>query len=109
MKPNSKVHWTIKTNLSSYRAVGSMIFTLFFPLIPFILQIIVCAYWGASALYLASMGSGTFAAANKTVTNETVNGEQEVKDNIQKYLEEVPCDPNVSYIFKSCSGIFRKY
>ena len=74
-------------------------FTLFFPLIPFVLQIIACAYWGASALYLASMGSSTFAASNETVSNTTVNGEQQLKNSFEKAIQEVPCDPNVSLYF----------
>ena len=68
-----------------------MVFTLFFPIIPFIMQVIVCAYWGASALYLASMGSNNFASANVTV-----NGTQTI---VEKALEEIPCDPNVSQLF----------
>ena len=57
------------------------------------MQIIVCAYWGASALYLASMGSNNFAAANVTV-----NGSQTI---VEKAIEEIPCDPNVSQLYLS--------
>ncbi len=81
--------------LCNFRAVGSMIFTLFFPLIPFVLEIIVCFYWGASALYLASMGDSTFTASNET----TVNNSGTVESVVEQAIAEIPCDPNVSYDF----------
>ena len=73
-----------------------MVFTLFFPLIPFVLEIVVCAYWGATALYLASMGDSTFTASNETVVNVTENGQTKVKNIIQEAIAEIPCDPDVS-------------
>ena len=80
--------------LCNYRAVGSMIFTLFFPLIPFVLEIIVCFYWGASALYLASMGDSTFTASNETM----VNSSGTVESVVEQAIAEIPCDPNVSFV-----------
>ena len=85
-----------------------MVFTLFFPLIPFVLQIIVCAYWGASALYLASMGDGTFTASNVTTVNETVDGQAQVRTVIEEAIAEIPCDPNVGiFIVFSFSFFFE--
>jgi hypothetical protein len=48
------------------RGIGSMIFTLFWPLIPFVLQVILFAFWGASALYLATMGEAQYAPGNSS-------------------------------------------
>ena len=52
-----------------------------------------------SALYLASMGSNNFAAANVTYVNETVNGETKLVPFINEALEQIPCDPNVSQLY----------
>lgn len=81
-----------------------MTFTLFFPLVTFVMELIVCALWGASALYLASMGESSFAASNETVYNETINGETRVKNDIEKVIKEIPCDPNVSGILHRVGG-----
>ena len=34
-----------------FRAVGYMMFTLFWPIVPYIIQVVFALYWGASALY----------------------------------------------------------
>jgi choline transporter-like protein 2/4/5 len=51
------------------RAVGNMVFTLFWPIIPWVLQVILFVYWGASAVCLASMGR--VIRANNT--NESID------------------------------------
>ncbi|XP_052093793.1 choline transporter-like protein 2 isoform X2 [Mytilus californianus] len=38
------------------KAIGNMIFTLFWPIIPFLLQIIMIAYMAVAAVFVASMG-----------------------------------------------------
>ncbi len=55
----------------------------------------MCFYWGASALYLASMGDSTFTASNET----TVNNSGTVESVVEQAIAEIPCDPNVSYDF----------
>ncbi|KAL3871868.1 hypothetical protein ACJMK2_039840 [Sinanodonta woodiana] len=42
------------------RAIGNMIFTLIWPIFPFILQLGFIGYYAASAVYIASMGSAQY-------------------------------------------------
>lgn len=44
------------TQLKTFRAIGSMMSTLLFPLFPFLLHIGVFALWGSIAIWLASSG-----------------------------------------------------
>jgi len=61
-----------------YRAVGSMMFTLVWPIIPLVLHVIVFCYFLASLMLLASTGRAEF------YRNDT------------GILTQVPCDPKVS-------------
>lgn len=56
---NSKYHYKIFTNNNHllYRAVSSIYSTVFFPIIPWILQITVAVFAIAVGLYLASIGT----------------------------------------------------
>ncbi|XP_071948307.1 choline transporter-like protein 2 [Antedon mediterranea] len=45
------------------RAITHMLSTLFWPLFPFLLQLIVLSLWAAIALYLASAGAATYITA----------------------------------------------
>ena len=81
--------------LPFFRAVGKMIFTLFWPLIPWILQLALFGYWGASALYLASMGQQQYASSFKNVTNTTNDdGTFTLEEVVYTATDYVPCDPN---------------
>ena len=60
------------------RAVSSMIFTLIWPIIPLILQVIVFAYFLWSMMLLASTGRAEFHRNDTDV------------------LSAIPCDPTVS-------------
>ncbi|XP_078605309.1 choline transporter-like protein 4 isoform X3 [Branchiostoma floridae x Branchiostoma japonicum] len=53
----------------SSRAVSNIMSTLFFPLIPWILQLILFAYWGAVALFLASSGQAQYEVQDYNTTN----------------------------------------
>ncbi|CAH1271865.1 SLC44A4 [Branchiostoma lanceolatum] len=53
----------------SSRAVSNIMSTLFFPLIPWILQIVLFAYWGAVALFLASSGQAQYEVQDYNSTN----------------------------------------
>ncbi|KAK3782436.1 hypothetical protein RRG08_033077 [Elysia crispata] len=79
------------------RAVGNMFSTLFWPLIPFLLQVMFFLYWAASALFVASMGSSDYYS-NSTNTSS---------DGINNYLERVPCEPDSSTLGSACD--FVKY
>jgi choline transporter-like protein 2/4/5 len=65
------------------KAVGYNFFSLFWPFIPFILQLGMFAYWAVVAVYLATAGKPIYRLAfNETAMNET---------NVQN--GEI-CDPN---------------
>ena len=71
----------IGRSLRRVRAVSSMIFTLVWPVIPLVLQVLVLAYFVASMAYLASTGRAEF------YRNDT------------GLLSAIPCDPAVSATF----------
>lgn len=50
------------------RAIGNMMFTLLWPIIPFILQVILFGYWGATAIFLASSGTKIYSANSTNIT-----------------------------------------
>ncbi|GFO29551.1 choline transporter-like protein 2 [Plakobranchus ocellatus] len=79
------------------RAVGNMFSTLFWPIIPFFLQVTFFVYWAASALFVASMGSSDYYS-NSTNTST---------DGVNYYLERVPCEPDSSTLGSACD--FVKY
>ncbi|XP_074655894.1 choline transporter-like protein 2 isoform X3 [Tubulanus polymorphus] len=54
------------------RAVGNMMFTLLWPLFPFVLQLGVFGLWGAITIFLASSGKAQ-SKANVTTTNSSGN------------------------------------
>ncbi|ELT97196.1 hypothetical protein CAPTEDRAFT_153937 [Capitella teleta] len=89
------------------RGTSSMIFTLFWPLVPFLLQIIVLTYWAASAIYLASVGNKTYGQSNVTYVNETVNGVVKTQKYITEVISSIPCSPDNTTAGDICS--FVKY
>ena len=75
-------------------------FTLLWPIFPFILQICLFGFWGAQALFLASVGSPQYGEANKTTANLSVflNGQLTYQNTtvVEALINAIPCDPNVS-------------
>ena len=57
----------------SSKAVGSIFSSLFFPVLTFLLQLIVMAWFVVVAIFLASSGEQQFAFANKTDTIPCAN------------------------------------
>lgn len=53
---------------SASKAVGMMISTLFYPIITFVLAVIVTSFWGATALFLASSGSPVYKVDDLNTT-----------------------------------------
>ncbi|XP_037549139.1 choline transporter-like protein 4 [Nematolebias whitei] len=88
----------------SSKAIGHMMSTLFYPLITFVLLLVCVAYWGATALYLATSGGPVYkvVALNSTSSGcQSINGTEN-------------CDPQKfnSSNYPSCSSascIFIKY
>ncbi|KAK3088621.1 hypothetical protein FSP39_021397 [Pinctada imbricata] len=79
------------------RAIGNMIFTLFWPIIPFVLQAVLIGYMGISAVYIASMGDSSYYTNGTNTTQDTIN----------YYLERIPCSPNDTTLGSYCD--FVKY
>ena len=89
------------TLTAPYRAIGYMLGSLLWPLIPWILNVILFGYWGASAIFLASMGDPEGASINETYVEQ---------DQVEMFVDDatlnVPCEPGVRYS-KSTQNIFR--
>jgi choline transporter-like protein 2/4/5 len=75
------------------RALGSMIFTLFWPFVPFVLQVVLFAYWGASALFLASLSKGKFGNGTSTSILKP-NESQQFTNVVDELTNLIPCDPS---------------
>ncbi|XP_006823430.1 choline transporter-like protein 2 [Saccoglossus kowalevskii] len=56
------------------RAVSSCMFTLLWPVIPFLLEVALFAFWIVLAVYLATSGSATYAIANAPTDYPIANG-----------------------------------
>uniref|UniRef100_A0A8C2XPB5 Choline transporter-like protein n=1 Tax=Cyclopterus lumpus TaxID=8103 RepID=A0A8C2XPB5_CYCLU len=81
----------------SSKAISHMMSSMLYPLVTFVLLLVCVAYWGATALYLATSGGPIYkvVALNSTVDDcSSING-------------TVDCDPQVSCPLASC--IFIKY
>ena len=64
-----------------------MIFTLIWPIIPFLMQLAFISYYIVSAVYVASMGTAQYY---NNATNTSDDG------GVSYYLKRAPCDVNVS-------------
>lgn len=93
----SRICLAIELIKEGSRAIGNMIFTLFWPIIPFILQLCLVVYMGFSVAYIASMGNSEFYSNS---TNTTSNG-------VDYYLSRAPCTPDDSTAGQVCD--FVKY
>lgn len=78
-----------------------MLGAMVWPLIPWVLQLVLFGYWGASAVFLASMGKkqGSLITVNET---RNVDGLL-VQSAVQAATDVVPCDPGVSHGVDDCS------
>ncbi|XP_070581822.1 choline transporter-like protein 2 isoform X2 [Ptychodera flava] len=55
------------------RAVSSMMFTLLWPIIPYLMQIVIIVLWAFIAVYLATSGQATYMVANVPTNYEDGN------------------------------------
>ncbi|KAM7384524.1 hypothetical protein PAMA_011738 [Pampus argenteus] len=88
----------------SSKAIGHMMFSLLYPLVTFVLLVVCVAYWGATALYLATSGDPIY----RVVALNSTDGE------CKKINGTVSCDPRNfnSSNYSECpftSCIFIKY
>ncbi|KAL5013102.1 hypothetical protein ScPMuIL_011653 [Solemya velum] len=88
------------------RAVGSILLTLIFPIIPYILQIGVVAYWGIVAVYLASTGREQSFDNNITFSNGSWDVD-EIRRKTESLLDEIPCDTNGTAALSEVCGVIK--
>ena len=82
------------------KAVGYNFFSLFWPFVPFLLQIGILFYWGATAMYLATAGKPIYRIAfDENFDNQTQTGLGDI------------CDPNkwTSNVTDSARCVFWTY
>ncbi|KAI1902394.1 hypothetical protein AGOR_G00044310 [Albula goreensis] len=97
----------------SSKAVSYMMSALVYPLVTFVLLVVCVAYWGVTALYLATSGAPLYrvVALNSTVADcSTINGTDScdpLNFNSSAYL---PTCPSVSCIFVKYNdeGLFQR-
>lgn len=106
-------HWVLEISFDSgtasnvlflfiYRAIGHMISILFWPLIPYLMQIGLLAFWGASAVCLAAVPMTGIKACtlyrNSTLLGGNSTDAQQYTDVrcwLSDGLSELPCDITV--------------
>ncbi|XP_060915367.1 choline transporter-like protein 4 [Labrus mixtus] len=96
----------------SSKAVGHMMSSLLYPLVTFVLLLVCVAYWGATALYLATSGNPIYrvVALNSTMSDcKSLNGT--VDCDPQKFnSSDYPECPSASCIFIKYNdeGLFQR-
>ncbi|XP_041368219.1 choline transporter-like protein 2 isoform X3 [Gigantopelta aegis] len=89
------------------RAVGSMMFTLVFPLFPFIIQLVVIGFWAAVLVFLASIGRAQNVGENNvTFANGTVD-EDAIKQQTKDLFQQVPCSTDTNDTLGSVCGYLK--
>ncbi|XP_046368399.2 choline transporter-like protein 4 isoform X3 [Haliotis rufescens] len=92
----SRIRIAIALIKEGSRAVGNMMFTLVWPIFPFILQLAVVGVQLAIAVYLASIGRNQQLGQNNiTFANGTVN-EDLVKQTTKNLFQQIPCDTDAN-------------
>ncbi|KAL8625996.1 hypothetical protein ACOMHN_012588 [Nucella lapillus] len=89
------------------RAIGNMMFTLVWPVFPFLFQLVVVALWLSIAVYLASIGRAQqLASSNMTSENGSIDTNA-LKEEIKGLFEEIPCDSNSSDTISDICGVIK--
>ncbi|KAM9838232.1 choline transporter-like protein 4 [Aulostomus maculatus] len=97
----------------SSKAIGHMMSSLLYPLLTFVLLLVCVAYWGITALYLATSGGPVYkvVALNSSMTPECgrINGTQDC-DPQNFTSSDYPGCPSVSCIFIKYNdeGLFQR-
>jgi len=78
------------------RAIGMMIFTLLWPIWPFLLQISLVAYWGATCLYLASTSRSVYGSINSTALDTNKTYDWTATSTTTQATDIIPCDPDAN-------------
>ncbi|XP_076455047.1 choline transporter-like protein 2 isoform X2 [Babylonia areolata] len=89
------------------KAIGNMMFTLVWPVFPFLFQIVVVALWLSIAVYLASVARAQqLANSNFTLENGTLDTDA-FKEDIKDLFERIPCDTNSSDAISDACGVIK--
>ncbi|KAK3576036.1 hypothetical protein CHS0354_005192 [Potamilus streckersoni] len=88
------------------KAVGSMLFTLIFPVFPFVLEILTIAYWLATAVFLSSTGRNPTFSQNYTFGNGSYDI-AEIEKKTSSLFDTVPCDSNVTNTLSDVCGVLK--
>uniref|UniRef100_A0A3Q2W827 Choline transporter-like protein n=1 Tax=Haplochromis burtoni TaxID=8153 RepID=A0A3Q2W827_HAPBU len=96
----------------SSKAISYMMSTLLYPVVTFVLLVVCVAYWGATALYLATSGSPTYkvVALNSTMNDcSSIDGTKNC-DPLNFTSSDYPNCPSASCIFinYNSTDTFRK-
>ncbi|XP_067662583.1 choline transporter-like protein 4 isoform X1 [Haliotis asinina] len=92
----SRIRIAIALIKEGSRAVGNMMFTLVWPIFPFLMQLVVVGVQLAIAVYLASIGRNQQLGQNNiTYANGTVN-EDLVKETTKNLFQQIPCDTDTN-------------
>ncbi|KAK8787087.1 hypothetical protein V5799_023137 [Amblyomma americanum] len=81
------------------RAVALMPSALFFPILPYLLHLLLFAFWGSVAVYLASSGTADFKYMNMTGDNNSMTGQsctieeanRTALDSVKEYAQGLKC------------------
>ncbi|ESP04362.1 hypothetical protein LOTGIDRAFT_136300, partial [Lottia gigantea] len=95
----SRIRIAISLIKEGSRAVGTMIFTLVWPLFPFVLQLGVVALWAVVAVF-----------SQQLPCDNSVSFSQQLPcDNSVSFSQQLPCDNSVSFFLVSIYSIFSQY
>uniref|UniRef100_A0A6Q2X0N7 Choline transporter-like protein n=1 Tax=Esox lucius TaxID=8010 RepID=A0A6Q2X0N7_ESOLU len=91
----------------SSKAISHMMSTLFYPIITFILLLVCVAYWGITALYLATSGTQVY---NVVALNSTQGTCGQIMGNVtcdpQHLVESMP--PRCVFIMYNTQGLWQR-
>ncbi|XP_037514055.1 choline transporter-like protein 4 isoform X3 [Rhipicephalus sanguineus] len=73
------------------RAVALMPSALFFPILPYLLHLLLFAFWGSVAVYLASSGTAEFKYMNMTDGNNSMTTQSCSAKDFNKTLSQLRC------------------
>ncbi|XP_070177370.1 choline transporter-like protein 2 isoform X2 [Littorina saxatilis] len=90
------------------KAIGNMMFTLVWPIFPFIFQLVVVAVWISIAVYLASIGRAQkITSLNITEENGSISNEEQVKEEVKDLFEQIPCDSSQNDSLGDLCGVIK--
>lgn len=98
-----RIQIAVKVIGQASKAVGSMITTLFFPLVTFALLLVVVSFWAVTALFLASTGDPVY----KVIDATGATGLADTKCNVTEWTQSTHTyynNPNVTCAFINYGG-----